>query len=537
MNKINYIIGLLFAMVLVITACEKTEYEFGEVVSPSELNISYEIVGVDETNPFGDGTGKVNFTATSNNAITYKYLYNSKEVMAPLGTASLSFSTTGIHTYIVTVQALGKGGVSASKSIEIEVFASYEPPADLLEMLTGGSEKSWRLKAESVGHLGVGPSDGFEPIWWAAAAYDKEGLGCYDDRLIFNIDGTITYVTNDTAFGQGGVMEADFGITWEANPGGEFENYPLPSFTDSWVLTAPDGQETLSFGNNGYHGFYVGGDHSYSILARSETEMTLRIIGSDGLAWYSILTSEEPEELGVDVEYTNLLWSDEFDTDGAPDASNWTYDIGTGSNGWGNGESQYYTDRTENVSVADGILKITAIKESYSGAEYTSTRLKTEGLREFTYGRVDVRAKLPAAGGTWPAIWMLGANFSTAGWPSCGEIDIMEHVGNNLGVVQSAIHTTASSGATVNMKSTSIADETTEFHVYSMNWSENEISFLIDDKLYYTYSPETKDASTWPFDADQFLILNIAMGGTLGGDIDASFESSSMEIDYVRVYQ
>jgi len=536
MNKINYIIGLLFAMVLIITACEKTEYEFGDIVAPSGLAINYEIVGADDANPFGDGTGKVNFTATSNNTITYKYLYNSKEQMAPLGTASINFSTTGVHTYLVTVEAIGVGGVSATKTIEVEVLALYEAPADLLEMLTGGSEKSWRVKAESAGHLGVGPTDGFEPIWWAAAAFDKEGLGCYDDRLVFNIDGTYTHITNDTAFGQEGSMVADFGIAWEANPGGEFENYPLPSFSDTWELTAPDGQETLSFGNNGYHGFYVGGDHSYSILMRSETEMSLRTIGADGNAWYAILTTETPEEKGVDVTYTTLLWSDEFDTDGAPDPTNWTYDLGT-NGGWGNGEAQYYTDRTENVSVADGLLKITAIKENYSGSEYTSTRLKTAGLREFTYGRIDVRAKLPNGGGTWPAIWMLGANFSTAGWPNCGEIDIMEHVGNDLGVVQSAIHTTSSSGATVNMKSTSIEDETTEFHVYSMNWSENEISFLIDDELYYTYNPETKDESTWPFDADQFLILNVAMGGTLGGDIDAGFTAASMEIDYVRVYQ
>ena len=187
--------------------------------------------------------------------------------------------------------------------------------------------------------------------------------------------------------------------------------------------------------------------------------------------------------------------------------------------------------------VEDGLLKITAKKEDYEGAEYTSARLLTMDKFEFTYGRVDVRAKLPGGGGTWPAIWMLGANFQTVGWPRCGEIDIMEYVGNDPGRVQSAIHTPSSSGATVNLGSTEIQDETTEFHVYSAIWTEDEIKFLVDDVEFYTYRPDVKNEQTWPFDLDQFLILNVAMGGTLGGNIDPDFTESTMEIDYVRVYQ
>lgn len=161
----------------------------------------------------------------------------------------------------------------------------------------------------------------------------------------------------------------------------------------------------------------------------------------------------------------------------------------------------------------------------------------TQDKFEFTYGRVDVRAKLAGGGGTWPAIWMLGANFDVVGWPACGEIDIMEYVGNNPGTVQSAIHNTSSSGATENQASTSIENETSDFHLYSVIWSEDRITFLVDDVKFYTYEPDTKDEATWPFDADQFLILNVAMGGTLGGQIDPAFTESTMEIDYVRVYQ
>jgi hypothetical protein len=232
-----------------------------------------------------------------------------------------------------------------------------------------------------------------------------------------------------------------------------------------------------------------------------------------------------------------LIWQDEFDGNGAPNSSKWGYNTGTGNNGWGNNESQYYTDRLDNAKVENGVLKITAKKENYQGSEYTSARLLSSGKFEFTYGRVDVRAKLPAGGGVWPAIWMLGANFGTVGWPACGEIDIMEYVGNNPGQISSALHTTSSSGATVNHKVTSITNETTEFHLYSAIWTENSITFLLDDVEYYTYKPSTKNNETWPFYNNQFLILNIAMGGNLGGTIDTNFNTSTMEIDYVRVYQ
>ncbi len=232
-----------------------------------------------------------------------------------------------------------------------------------------------------------------------------------------------------------------------------------------------------------------------------------------------------------------LIWQDEFEQAGAPNTSNWGYNIGNGDNGWGNNESEYYTDRLENAKVEDGVLKITAKKESYEGFEYTSARLLTAGKFEFTYGRIDVLAKLPAGGGLWPAIWTLGSNISTIGWPACGEIDIMEYVGNNPGHISSALHTTSSSGATVNYKSNSISNETTEFHLYSMIWTEDSITFLLDDVEYYKYNPSTKNDQTWPFYNNQFIILNVAVGGNLGGNIDPNFTSSTMEIDYVRVYQ
>jgi len=238
---------------------------------------------------------------------------------------------------------------------------------------------------------------------------------------------------------------------------------------------------------------------------------------------------------------TQLVWSDEFNVDGAPDSSKWNFEIGNGCPdlcGWGNGESQYYTDRSENVIVEGGLLKITAKKETYQGAAYTSTRMITKDKYEFTYGKIDVRARLPEGGGTWPAIWLLGANIDTVGWPASGEIDIMEHWGHNPTIVSSATHTPSCFGGCpdTTVGETTVTDFATEFHVYGLEWTENKLRFFLDDNFLYEYNPTVKNASTWPFDNPQFFILNIAMGGNWFS-IDPNFSQSTMEIDYVRVYQ
>jgi beta-glucanase (GH16 family) len=251
----------------------------------------------------------------------------------------------------------------------------------------------------------------------------------------------------------------------------------------------------------------------------------------------SITTSKDVTIYVTPNTFDTLIFSDEFNVDGSPNSSNWNYDIGNGSNGWGNNEAEYYTDRVDNVIVENGLLKITAKKESYLGFDYTSTRMLTQNKFDFKYGRVEVKAKLPVGGGTWPAIWMLGSNITTVGWPACGEVDIMEHVGNDLGTIHQSIHTPSSFGATVNTNTTYVVDATTAFHIYAIEWTSDKIDFFIDGTLYYTYKPSTKNSNTWPFDANQFIILNVAMGGNFGGNIDPNFVQSTMEIDYVRVYQ
>lgn len=227
----------------------------------------------------------------------------------------------------------------------------------------------------------------------------------------------------------------------------------------------------------------------------------------------------------------SLIWSDEFNTAGAPDASKWGYDIGAG--GWGNSELQYYTNRTDNVLVSNGTLKIIAKKEAYSGSSYTSARLLSKGKFSFQYGKVEISAKLPGGIGTWPAFWMLGDNFTTAGWPTCGEIDIMEQKGRDMNRIYNTLHYLGNSGGSAIGTSYLIDNVTTGFHKYGLIWTSASLQFLVDDVVRYTFV----NANNLPFNQKFFLILNMAMGGTFGGNIDAAFNSALMEVDYVRVYQ
>jgi beta-glucanase (GH16 family) len=226
------------------------------------------------------------------------------------------------------------------------------------------------------------------------------------------------------------------------------------------------------------------------------------------------------------------IWADEFNVDGAPDATKWAYDLGTGDWGWGNNEAQYYTNRADNVKVLDGKLIITPKKESYQGSNYTSARIKTQGKFSFKYGKVEIKAKLPLGGGTWPALWMLGNNITTASWPACGEIDIMEHVGNSQNKIYGTLHYPNFSGGNAVSKTINITNASTEFHIYTLDWRADTIKFYVDGTLFHTFN----NSSALPFNQNFFLIINCAMGGNFGGAIASNFTSSTFEVDYIRVF-
>jgi beta-glucanase (GH16 family) len=243
-----------------------------------------------------------------------------------------------------------------------------------------------------------------------------------------------------------------------------------------------------------------------------------------------------------------LIWSDEFNgkNGSLPDPAKWTYDVG--GTGWGNHELEYYTTRRENARIENGNLVITARQELYKAPDgtefdYTSARLKTQGLFSQAYGRFEARIKLPAGQGLWPAFWMLGDNFGSAGWPKCGEIDIMENVGKEPGINHGSLHGPSSTAATSDLTATislpagqQLSDG---FHVYAVEWEPDAIRFYLDANLYATFSAaQWPPGGTWVFDHRFFLILNVAVGGDWPGSPDDSTEfPQTMLVDYVRVYK
>ena len=255
-------------------------------------------------------------------------------------------------------------------------------------------------------------------------------------------------------------------------------------------------------------------------------------------------------------EEWKLVWSDEFKKDGLPDAKKWAYEVGFIRNR----ELQYYTKaRKENARVEDGMLIIESRKEKFKNpnyrpdsksrnwnqsretADYTSASLTTLGKASWRYGRIEVRVKLPTGKGTWPAIWMLGTNMKKVGWPTCGELDIMEYVGYDPDRIHANIHTKKYNHVKKTGKGSSIkvVKPYEKFQVYAMEWSAEKIDFYVDDKKYFTYENEKSGEAAWPFDKDHYLILNTAIGGSWGGQkgIDDTIFPQKFTIDYVRIYQ
>ena len=327
-----------------------------------------------------------------------------------------------------------------------------------------------------------------------------------------------------------GIATADDAINYGFRIGNDGEETQSQSGEFSFTLTD---QGLLQFP------FYV---YAYSSTGNSETKiinLTINVEGNGGSG-------------NNDV----LVWSDEFNGTGSIDSSKWTTE--TGGGGWGNQESQIYTSSSNNVRKEAGILKIKVIKES--NGNFTSARIKTQDKFEFKYGRIDIRAKLPSVQGSWPALWMLGANYPDVGWPQCGEIDIIEQF-ENKNIITSTIHWFEEDNVTNNgtgqasyggdmtasayvslyndqyfpntISSISFSEE---FHLYSLNWTQNIIRFYIDGLEIFS----TGNNNSLPFNQDFFFIFNVAMGGTNGGVIDPNLQQGyidAMEVDYIRVYQ
>lgn len=551
MKKINKYL-LLIASLFVLIGCQEEDNTFGDLSAPTNLQVDVQIRGVDATNPYGDGSGIVKFSTKADNAISYKYIFSDGTSQnSPSGVFDKRFTQSGINTYTVNVIASGRGGVSSNTTISVEVRSDFTDE-EAVTFLTGGTTKNWYWSATEVGHLGVGPNDSNEEQnyfgfyyqaapWEKAASTDSDCL--YENVLTFTKEGDIlkyqlnnggrTFFNNSyKSVGGGSNGGDDLCLTFDASGVKTVSLSPSESVVTMNVNAATQTRGTLmNFSDNGFMGYYVG-QSTYEILSITANRMTVRVVmgNNPALAWYHTFTTVQPVQNPV-VDYTNLVFSDEFNTNGAPDPTKWGYDLGAG--GWGNAEAQTYTNTATNATVTGGNLVITAIKTGSNS--YTSARLKSENKFEFTYGKVEVRAKLPTGGGTWPAIWMLGANYDQPGftWPACGEIDIMEHKGNEPNVIHGTLHYPGNSAGNANGNTTTIANASSQFHVYKAIWSPSTIQIFVDDVLYHSVA----NSSSLPFNHDFFLIFNVAMGGTFGGAIDPSFTQSAMEIDYVRVYQ
>lgn len=548
MKKIIVNIVSVFVLLLMVN-CQEDNLVFGTLNAPTNLDVTVEIVGKTDALPNGDGSGTVKFKSTADNAISYKYIYGDGETKnSPGGIEEHGFTTVGVNTYTVTVIAYGKGGVATTETVEVTVFSNFSDERST-QFLTGGTAtgKKWYLAASEKGHLGVGQNDGdatknYFANYYQAEPFEKSTTCFYDGDYTFAlVNGKIeykqdnkgnTFFNNSYKSVAGGTNGGDDACLAYSTAGTK-----IVALSPSSSVVSKNPAETrvttgtvMNFSDGGFMGYYAGATQ-YEILSITENRMVVRLVQGNNaaLAWYLIFTTTLPTS-SPDPDYIVLKFSDEFNTDGAPDATKWTYDLGTGTAGWGNNEAQSYTNASDNVIVAGGSLKITAKKV---GSGYTSARLKSEGKFDFTYGKVEVRAKLPIGGGTWPAIWMLGADYATNSWPACGEIDIMEHKGNEPNRIHGTLHYPGRSGGNGNTNSTLITNASSEFHVYKTVWSPASVKIYVDDVLFHTV---TNDSSL-PFNKDFFMILNVAMGGTFGGTIDPAFTQSSMEVDYVRVYQ
>lgn len=240
-----------------------------------------------------------------------------------------------------------------------------------------------------------------------------------------------------------------------------------------------------------------------------------------------------------------LVWVDEFGNNGAPDTTKWNFELGDDCPdlcGWGNNEAQYYTKDSKNVRVENGRLIIEARMDSFGVRAYTSARLTTKTKGDWLYGRIEVKAKLPRGRGTWPAIWMLSTDWKYGGWPESGEIDIMEHVGFDPGIIHGTIHTESYNHVRNTQKGGEwkVDDAQDEFHIYAIDWTADKIEFFVDGKMYYAFSRSANDTfRQWPFDKQFHLILNLAVGGNWGGakGIDDTIWPQRMEVDWVKVFQ
>lgn len=304
MKNKNKLYLILFSLVTLFYGCQEDEYTFGDIITPSNIQITAEILGADASNPNGDGSGEVIFRVTADNAVSYKFVYDGTEYLALTGEQKIIFSTLGLNTYTVTAVASGTAGVSSSETIQVDVLATYSPPVDLQTKLFGfdpanpgaTTSRTWKIKSSVPGHFGLGPVGGTTPVeWYGAGPEEKATVGMYDDRFIFSSDGTFTHITNGDIFGRDPMIINELGPNTAGTVNGaDIENYAYGDYSGTYSLTAPGGVETINLSDNAFIGYYTGGSHQYEIFSRSTpNELLLKTTDGNGeFDWWFIIEIE-----------------------------------------------------------------------------------------------------------------------------------------------------------------------------------------------------------------------------------------------------
>ena len=542
MLRIRY---FFIAILVGLFSCQEDDPGLETLQVPTNLRVQVDVAS--------DQSGNITVTPSADNALYFHIVFlpgQNPVVITPGESAAFRFTQSGQYTAPVTVVAFSSGGLSSSTTVGVEMDVRLFIDEATLRQIGGDGTKRWVWNASEGGpngHFGVGPANTFFPEFFTAGPNQLNPC-LYDDVLVFSYDEQDNY-----SFTLEPGSNSQVYMNWaevtrffpDANPG-QFQDECrditefVPFQSNFVIVDNEDGSRSLDVGGS-FLSYFSVVSGEYQIIELTSDRLTVRGISDpfdprepNPLAWYFTFVPEDGGSGGdPGDDFDTLVFEEEFDVDGAPDPAIWNYDLGTGENGWGNNESQYYTNRPENIIVEDGLLKITARAEDFEGSAYTSSRIQSYQKFEFQYGRVEVRAKLPTGGGTWPAIWMLGADFETNIWPAAGEIDIMEHVGNQQNTIYGSTHDPNNFAGNSRSVSTVVEGVSEAFHVYGIVWTEDAITFTVDGEAYGTLD----NNPGLPFNKDFFLILNVAMGGNFGGAIDPGFEESSMEVDYIRVYQ
>jgi beta-glucanase (GH16 family) len=471
---------------------------------------SWVFAGGGATINYSTNGGNVGGFADMNSAGGWGVLVSQASPTEGLSLASLGLTAGSNYTFSLDMKSLGASGVLAG--IKIEAWNAGSKISD-----TGDRKfavtTSWATYTTNWTIPPTATSIMFVPLSvdGGRVGFDNVGVGVSDAPLTVSISSPVN----------GATVASNFTInaTATASPA----TVTNVSFYDGNTLLGSDTNSPFDFSVSAA----ALGAHALKAIARdsSGNSATSSVV--------NVTVSNAPPLAGW-----QLAWSDEFtQANGtSPDSSKWTNDIGGG--GWGNGELQYYTARTNNARIENGQLVIEAKAENYNGSSYTSARLLTQNKWAWTYGRMEARIKIARTQGIWPAFWMLGTNIPTAGWPACGEIDIMECIGSEPKKVYGTIHGPGySGGGSVGGSYTFVPDVADDFRIFAVEWTTNQIKWFVDGTNYFTVTPASLGGNTWVFDHHHFFLLNVAVGGAWPGYPDGTtILPQKMLVDYVRVY-